>query len=177
MSWCQSTDSNLNTDPSWLPTRLNGVQGSFSTRTMLEPSGKYPLRWLGSLMIPSLLLALSVAMISLLMSDRVEPLVARAACAGRSSLHLTLIGQQAAAILNEHFAQHLRAVPLEMTHETVHRVLAALVVREVAGVAEHILEAVAVDIRADPLEVEAGDPHGASNVVRGLQFQLGMCLG
>ena len=64
-----------------------------------------------------------------------------------------------------------------MTHETVHRILTALVVREVAGVAEHILEAIPLDIGADRLEIEAGDPHVAPDVVRGLQFQLGMGLG
>src|SRR5882724_993008 len=72
------------------------------------------------------------------------------------------VGQQGGAVFHKHLAQHLRAVPLEMTHETVHRILTALMVREVAGVAEHILEAIPLDIGADRLEIEAGDPHVAA---------------
>src|SRR3984893_10233737 len=61
------------------------------------------------------------------------------------------VRQQGAAVLHKHLAQHLRAVPLEMTHETVHRILTALMVREVAGVAENILETRPLVIRGDRL--------------------------
>src|SRR5580658_6919542 len=64
-----------------------------------------------------------------------------------------------------------------MADKTVHRILPSLMMREVARVTEHVIEAVSVDIGADRLEVETSDAYVSSNIVRGLQLELGVCLG